>query len=249
MSYKVLETIEWFKQFNNKELKIYGETKIFKIKLFYSNLPRLLGLQYFFKDKKSKFPSTRLMKYLYRNKISDEKIIKRVFYNFGNKTANNVYLRINNLKSFLENIENANIVNRTYKKSEINSNYLIIETKNDNNEKLQLGINIDESDGNSGKGYFETFFIRNDNLYFKNTKVYEKILKLTEVLKDGEEISFSFNDEVREKLLDEYLEKSFYNLIEVDREVRDLNGILKDTNIQINKEKQEKLIIKKDITL
>ena len=178
MPYKVQETFEWFEQFNKISIKIKGETKEFNIELENKNLPHLLGLQYINSTKNdvAMLKGRRLYNYIKFNKLSDEKILEKIKNNSpGMEKA--VKSRIETFQEFMENIEKAYILEKTYLNTTIKSNYLIVQSKGE--EFLHLGIKqnqIATFDIISKKeSWLETYVSRNNITYFQDSKIIEEI--------------------------------------------------------------------------
>ena len=196
MPYKVQETFEWFEQFNKISIKIKGETKEFNIELENKNLPHLLGLQYINSTKNdvAMLKGRRLYNYIKFNKLSDEKILEKIKNNSpGMEKA--VKSRIETFQEFMENIEKAYILEKTYLNTTIKSNYLIVQSKGE--EFLHLGIKqnqIASFDIISKKdSWLETYFSRNNITYFQDSKIIEEIKGLYKYNEDKQEFEkFTF---------------------------------------------------------
>lgn len=199
MAHKVQKIFEWFKQFNKIDIKIQGETKEFDIELGNKYLPHLLGLQYM-NDSSSSIRGYALYKYIEKNNFSDKEILEKVKNNnphMGEAVKN----RIETFQEFMENIENAFIVERSIpdSKTNIKSNYFIVQSKG--NDFLHLGIKqenigsfISEFDITPKKdSWLETYFSRNNITYFQDSKIIEEIKGLYKYNEDKQEFEkFAF---------------------------------------------------------
>ena len=199
MAYKVQKIFEWFKQFNKIDIKIQGETKEFDIELGNKYLPHLLGLQYM-NDSSSSIRGYALYKYIEKNNFSDKEILEKVKNN-NPRMEEAVKNRIETFQEFMENIENAFIVERSIpdSKTNIKSNYFIVQSKG--NDFLHLGIKqenigsfISEFDITPKKdSWLETYFSRNNITYFQDSKIIEEIKGLYKYNEDKQEFEkFAF---------------------------------------------------------
>ena len=199
MAHKVQKIFEWFKQFNKIDIKIQGETKEFDIELGNKYLPHLLGLQYM-NDSSSSIRGYALYKYIEKNNFSDKEILEKVKNN-NPHMEEAVKNRIETFQEFMENIENAFIVERSIpdSKTNIKSNYFIVQSKG--NDFLHLGIKqenigsfISEFDITPKKdSWLETYFSRNNITYFQDSKIIEEIKGLYKYNEDKQEFEkFAF---------------------------------------------------------
>ena len=76
-TYKVQEILNWYKKFENIDIKIQGNTKEFDIEIRDKYLPHLLGLQYI-NSNDSNIRGKRLYSYIKDNNLSDQEILSRV---------------------------------------------------------------------------------------------------------------------------------------------------------------------------
>ncbi|QYR60163.1 PBECR4 domain-containing protein [Fusobacterium polymorphum] len=199
MAHKVQKIFEWFKQFNKIDIKIQGETKEFDIELGNKYLPHLLGLQYM-NDSSSSIRGYALYKYIEKNNFSDKEILEKVKNN-NPRMEEAVKNRLETFQEFMENIENAFIVERSIpdSKTNIKSNYFIVQSKG--NDFLHLGIKqenigsfISEFDITPKKdSWLETYFSRNNITYFQDSKIIEEIKGLYKYNEDKQEFEkFAF---------------------------------------------------------
>ena len=185
MNNKVQETIKWWNKYNHENISINGEKTSFKVKINDNSLPHLLGIQYINRNSKSQ-KGKDLLNYVIKNRLSDDEIYSLI-QNNNSEYLDKVKDRINNFKSFMENLENGRIVEMTNPNTRLKSNYLIVQTEG--NYIMQLGI--------KDIGYedvFETFFIRQDDDYFKDTSLNEPIISIERYNENGELEKFSFKD-------------------------------------------------------
>ncbi len=185
MKNKVQEIIKWWNKFNNMNIKISGIKKEFYLSLSKQILPHLLGLHYINSNKES-LKGIRLYNHIKKNRISDRELYSLI-QKHNPDYLDNVRDRITNFKAFMENLEKGRIVEMTNSNTRIKSNYLIVQTED--NYIMQLGV--------KDIGYedvFETFFIRQDNDYFKNTSLNEPIISIQRYNENGELEKFSFKE-------------------------------------------------------
>ena len=128
-TYKVQELFEWYKKFENIDIKIQGNTKEFDIEIRDKYLPHLLGLQYINSNDNS-IKGKRLYSYIKDNNLSDQEILNRVEQNYGPGKRKDISNRIETFPEFLKNLEEGIIVEKTLA-TKMNVNYLIIQNKDD----------------------------------------------------------------------------------------------------------------------
>ena len=169
----------------------------------------MLGLQYM-NDNSSSIRGYALYKYIEKNNFSDKEILEKVKNN-NPRMEEAVKNRIETFQEFMENIENAFIVERSIpdSKTNIKSNYFIVQSKG--NDFLHLGIKqenigsfISEFDITPKKdSWLETYFSRNNITYFQDSKIIEEIKGLYKYNEEKERFeSFTFNDKKIEKQKD-----------------------------------------------
>lgn len=188
---KINNIIKWFEDFDSKNIKIVGLENEFQIKLNINALPHLLGLHYINKNYR-KTSGRDLLSYLNKSTISDSEILNKIKFNNRNQLIN-VQARINNLVPFLKNLHNSNIYEMTNKSTNINSDFLGVDL--DSSNYRMLGIVSTPFDD-----YLETFLVRKDDLYFRNSKIEDPVISITEILEDGSEKMFSFDGNRQLKL-------------------------------------------------
>lgn len=181
---------DWYNNFNNKTINIIGLEKAFTIDIDNKNLAHLLGLQYINNDASIK--GRRLYNYIKNSNLSDEQIYEKIASSNPSK-LNSVKDRVNNIVSFLKNLHNSKIYEMTNVNSKIKSKFLGVDI-NEINVKM-LGIASTEYED-----YLETFLVRKDDLYFRNSKIEDPVIAITEILSDGKEKLFSFDEERQLKL-------------------------------------------------
>lgn len=188
---KIKNIIKWFENFDNKNIKIVGLENEFQIKLNINALPHLLGLHYVNKNYR-KTSGRDLLSYLKRAEVSDDEILKKVELNNKSQFMR-VQARINNIVPFLKNLQNSTIFEMTNKSTNIKSNFLGVDL--DNSNYRMLGIVSTPYDN-----YLETFLIQDNDLYFRNSKIEDPVISITEILEDGKEKLFSFDEDRQLKL-------------------------------------------------
>lgn len=244
MKNKVQETIKWWNKFNQENISISGKTINFKIKINDNSLPHLLGIQYINKNPKVS-RGKDLLNFVIKNKLSDNEIYSLIQKHNPNY-LDNVHDRINNFRTFMENLETGRIVEMTNPNTRLKSNYLIVQTED--NYIMQLGIkNIGYED------VFETFIVEKDDIYFKNTTINEPIISIEKYNENGELEKFSFIEppEVEEKSnisIDDKLQSisferqpkdigcPFYNIENINNMFGDtLNNIFPEDDIDLER--------------
>ncbi|EEU32876.2 hypothetical protein HMPREF0946_00949 [Fusobacterium vincentii 3_1_36A2] len=211
-TYKVQEIFDWYKKFENIEVKIKGITKEFDIEIRDRYLPHLLGLQYINSNNNSNIKGKRLYSYIKDNNLSDEEILKRVETNYSSKVKEEVSKRIETFQNFLKNLENGIIVEKTLP-TKMNVNYLIIQNKNNNFYHLgilsgdngAILVDFESIEEKKEKDFLKTYFVEANKDYFKDTSIVEQIKSIERYdEKEKEYIPFSFDDEKNKSLLKEY---------------------------------------------
>ncbi|RRD40365.1 hypothetical protein EII29_02480 [Leptotrichia sp. OH3620_COT-345] len=185
-SYKVQEIFKWFSKYDKEDICIKSKSKEFFIEINNKSLPHLLGLQYI-NDNESKhgvLKGQRLYNKINEENLSDQDIYDLIAEHNANK-IDSVANRINTFKEFMENLENGYIFEQTNQYTQIKSNYLVVQTKN--NQFLHLGIRKEEYGDiitefevdNRTKDILETYFAREDINYFENSRIFEKITEIS----------------------------------------------------------------------
>ncbi len=220
--YKVQEIIKWWQKYNNKNIVIQSDNKIFNIKIDENAIAHLLGIQYINKDSQ-KYKGKDLLLYITKHNLSDGVIYQKISQNnpyFIGKTKN----RIKYFKSFMENLENSNIVEMTNKNSNIKSQYLIFSKKD--NKVMLLGIK------NVGgyEDFFETFLVQESDKYFENTLINEKIKCIKQYDTRGNLIPFTFKNIYNIKDVD------IINDLQKENINKQINVVLNQSNINFNLE-------------
>ena len=210
-TYKVQDLFEWYKKFENMDIKIQGNTKEFDIEIRDKYLPHLLGLQYI-NDVNSNIKGKRLYSYVKDNNLSDQEILDRIEQNYGPGKREDISNRIETFPDFLKNLENGIIVEKTLS-TKMNVNYLIIQNKDD--EFYHLGIlsgsngallvDFENVEDKREKDLLKTYFVESNKEYFKGSNIAE-IVKSIEKYdeKEKEYVPFSFDDEKNKSLLKKY---------------------------------------------
>lgn len=213
-TYKVQEILNWYKKFENIDIKIQGNTKEFDIEIRDKYLPHLLGLQYI-NSNDSNIRGKKLYSYIKDNNLSDQEILSRVEQNYGPGKRRDIYNRIETFPDFLKNLEEGIIVEKTLD-TKMNVNYLIIQNKND--EFYHLGIlsgsngallvEFENIEDKREKDFLKTYFVEANKDYFKDTSIVEQIKSIERYdEKEKEYMPFSFDDEKNKSLLKEYYSK------------------------------------------
>ena len=210
-TYKVQEILNWYKKFENIDIKIQGNTKEFDIEIRNKYLPHLLGLQYI-NSNENNIRGKRLYSYIKDNNLSDQEILSRVEQNYGPRKRRDIYNRIETFPDFLKNLEEGIIVEKTLD-TKMNVNYLIIQNKDD--EFYHLGIlsgsngallvEFENIEDKREKDFLKTYFVEANKDYFKDTSIVEQIKSIERYdEKEKEYMPFSFDDEKNKSLLKEY---------------------------------------------
>lgn len=210
-TYKVQEILNWYKKFENIDIKIQGNTKEFDIEIRDKYLPHLLGLQYI-NSNDSNIRGKKLYSYIKDNNLSDQEILSRVEQNYGPRKRRDIYNRIETFPDFLKNLEEGIIVEKTLD-TKMNVNYLIIQNKDD--EFYHLGIlsgsngallvEFENIEDKREKDFLKTYFVEANKDYFKDTSIVEQIKSIERYdEKEKEYMPFSFDDEKNKSLLKEY---------------------------------------------
>lgn len=183
--------LNWYNNFNNKTINIVGLEKEFTIDIDNKNLAHLLGLQYI--NNTGSIKGRRLYNYIKNSNLSDEQIYQKIASTNPSKLSS-VRDRVDNIVGFLKNLHNAKIYEMTNVNSRIKSKFLGVDI-NDASVRM-LGIASTDFED-----YLETFLVRTDDLYFRNSQIEDPVISITEILEDGSEKMFSF-DEKRQLKLD-----------------------------------------------
>ena len=210
-TYKVQEIFDWYKKFENIDIKIQGNTKEFDIEIRNKYLPHLLGLQYI-NSNENNIRGKRLYSYIKDNNLSDQEILSRVEQNYGPGKRRDIYNRIETFQNFFKNLEEGIIVEKTLA-TKMNVNYLIIQNKDD--EFYHLGIlsgsngallvEFENIEDKREKDFLKTYFVESNKEYFKGTDIVEQIKSIERYdEKEKEYMPFSFDDEKNKSLLKKY---------------------------------------------
>lgn len=194
MSYKIKEIMDWWKKFNNTDIEIQTENNLFYIKLNDEQLPHLLGLQYT-ATKNNKYSGRRLYNFCYSK--NDEEIFELIRNN-NISMLQSVRDRVSTFRYFMENLENGELVENTKLGTSINSQYFIIESKD--NKILHLGL-LSVAGEETLIEYtvidkkFETYILANNDKYYEKSLIREKIISIEKYNEQGELEPFSFKEE------------------------------------------------------
>ena len=198
---KIKEIYNWYKQFNNKEIIIQTENKNLEININNRALPHLLGMHY--TDVNSR--TVKVRKLIQKIKsLQDGDIFKEITQN-NPDMLESVENRINTFEAFMENLENAILVENTYD-AKMKSQHFFIQTKD--NKILHLGL-IDagysdipiEFDVIERK-YLETFIQEKTNKRYADTQIVEHVKSIHEYV-DDELKCFSFDKEKQAKIIEQ----------------------------------------------
>jgi hypothetical protein len=174
-NYKTIETINWFENLSEKDYRIVSKSKDFMIHLSKDGLSHLLGLQYM-EMSNNTLPGKIILRNIKHFNTSDEEILGIISSKHGYSVSNKVKKRINTFKKFMENIDNAVIVEMTHPTTQIKSQYLAIQPEN--GVIRHLGI-YHTGDFNVLLDYdihaLETFLIQRNDNYYHETNISESV--------------------------------------------------------------------------
>lgn len=199
MSNKIQDILKWYNNFNKEDIVITTNTNTFELEISNKRLPHLLGMQYV-----SKPPLRGHRLYEFIKDKSDTEIYNLIGKN-NSEMLNSIKDRVENFKYFMENLENAILVEQTHPSTKINSDHLLVEVNE--NKYLQIGIARDREDTD----YFETFIVRNDTIYFDDTTITEPVISI-EKYDNDELVPFSFDRKKELQLLLKYHEEKEKNI-------------------------------------
>lgn len=218
---------KWYNKFDKVDIVITTENNSFEITLLDRQLPHLLGLHY---ATNPRLNGKKLYKFLLNK--TDEVIYKRIEI-YNPNILHQVKQRVDNFRYFLENIEYSTLYEQTNKNTKIKSNYLL--TKINDNTYIQLGLVKDKNNFD----YVETFIVREDDLYIKNSSICEPILSIQKYNENGELEKFSFKEtpeveEIYNISIDDKLQSISYKeeLKDIERPYRNIentDNIFRDT--------------------
>lgn len=182
--------LQWFSKYHKNDVLIQTGSKEFEIELKNSNLPHLLGLHY-----SSNKPLKGRRLYNAIKNLSDEKIYDNI-KKYNPNRLDLVKSRVEYFKYFMENLENAYLYEQTHPETKLKSDFLLVDTQDGN--FLQLGI------GNNGlEDYLETFIVRHDDSYFKDSHIKEQVEGLYRLDESMIPVPFSFDSEKNRQLEEE----------------------------------------------
>ena len=150
--------MKWWGVHSQKTINIKSKNHSFDLKILKTRLPHLLGLHYMKEDPKN-VTGIDLLNEIYDKNLKNKDIFKNIKANQNDLVLFKVKNRILNFKNFMENLENAEIVENTSKN--MNKIKYFIITPNKNNNYFMLGI------GNNGKENYIGTFILDSDRYFK----------------------------------------------------------------------------------
>lgn len=205
---RISNILNWFDHFDKSEVLIKTKTREFEIELKNRNIPHLLGLHY-----SSSVPLKGRRLYGAIKNMSDDNIYKNIERHNPNK-LDLVKSRVENFQYFMENLETAILYEQTHPETKIKSEFLLVDT-NDGNY-LQLGL------ANNGiEDYLETFIVRKDDSYFKDSQIKEQVEGLYRLDESMIPVPFSFDLE-KNRILEEQRRQQMEQLIYRDS---DLDGL------------------------
>lgn len=190
MNNNIKEIFNWYDKFNNENIVIKTKNNEFDLVLTSKGLAHLLGLHYI--SKNNKLRGYRLYSQV-KNK-TDEEIFSLIKDKNPDK-LNNIKLRVENFKYFMKNLEKATLYEQSNKNSKIKSKFLMV--KGEENKYLHLAVARDRE----YEDYLETFIVRKDNEYFKNSSIKEPVLSIEKYI-DDKLVPFSFDERKNEMLKD-----------------------------------------------
>ncbi|WP_288867335.1 PBECR4 domain-containing protein [uncultured Sneathia sp.] len=206
-TYKVQSILKEFGKYN-MNLLIETKNKNFEINFNKYVIPHLLGLQYMGEKKLKGYECLRIVK---RYNLSDQEILNIVEKNDNSKYHNqrdSVEKRINTFEEFMKNLEKGILVEKDPKRG-IEVNYFLIQNKE--KEIMHLGIMSSDNGAllveydtltKNEKDILKTYLIEyNNDKYFKNTNIFEKVKSIKVFNEQQEEyLPFSFDTEKQAKL-------------------------------------------------
>ncbi len=200
MAKNIQQIMDWYRQFNKSDILIKSKTHEFEIGINDRQLPHLLGLHYV---SRSYLRGSKLYNHVKR--LSDEDIFKRIEENHPDK-LNMVKDRIQYFKYFMENLESAYLYEQSHPDTKIKSEFLLVDMED--GHYLHLGI------GNNGlEDYLETFIVRHDDTYIKESQIKEQVEGLYRLDELMIPLPFSFDLE-KNRILEEErrqkMEEVFY---------------------------------------
>ena len=174
-----------------------------------------------------------LLNEIYDKNLKNKDIFKNIKANQSDLVLFKVKNRILNFKNFMENLENAEIVENTSKNMNKIKYFIIIPNKNNN--YFMLGI------GNNGKENYIGTFILDSDRYFKGSKR-EKVERIYRYKhsKSKEKIAFSFDNKKLENERNKILQKVRQNGWELEK--LDI-GYSNDKEIILEAVKQDGMVL------
>lgn len=189
----VHEILDWYDKFDGKSILLKTDKHQFEFELSNRQLPHLLGLHY---ASDGYLKGKRLYNFIKR--YDTDTLLKWV-REYNPHQLENVSNRIDYFRSFMEKIEEANLYEMTSKRTQIKSDYLLVELEGVG--VLQLGIGQDRSDID----YLETFLVQHDDSYYRDSTIEEAVTGLYEIDDNDRLIPFSFNADRDRELKRQYV--------------------------------------------
>lgn len=187
MSRKIQEILEWYSKFNKSDVIVKSKNHEFEFSIEDKQLPHLLGLHY---APNQYLKGSKL--YNFVRSRTDEQLYGLIKENNPSKLQM-VAARVENFKFFMENLENSFVYEQTHPETKLKSEFLLVDLQD--GSYLQLGI------GNNGvEDYLETFIVRHDDSYFKDSQIKEQVEGLYRLDDAMIPVPFSFNLERNRQL-------------------------------------------------
>ena len=204
---------KWYNKFDKVDIVITTKNNSFEITLLDRQLPHLLGLHY---ATNPRLNGKKLYKFLLNK--TDEDIYKRIEI-YNPNLLHQVKQRVDNFRYFLENIEYSTLYEQTNKNTKIKSNYLL--TKINDNTYIQLGLVKDKNNFD----YVETFIVRGDDLYIRNSSICAPLLSIQKYNENGELEKFSFRKTPEVKEISNISIDDKLQSISFERQPKDIGGL------------------------
>ena len=205
-TYKAYEILKYFSNFERSKIRIDTEDNTLSLKLNFNKnkLSHLLGIHYMYRHIKDndrriyideghrRIYDSNMVKYILKNKISDQDIFLNV-NKYNPAKLNNVKNRINTFRQFMYNLKDSHIVKNTYKSKKTHLyksvDYFLVRKIKGKNQ--MLGIKVDKNKN----AYFSTYIIDNRNKYFEKSKI-NKCIGNIKVYNNNKKcyMPFSFKD-------------------------------------------------------
>lgn len=210
MSNYIKSAIKLFEKHDSEKISIISKSQKYEIDMTVFQLPHLLGIHYI-NTHNNKQNAGGLIRYVKSKKVKDNTVTNRIRQTRPSKYED-VRLRINNLEQFFYNIEKSCIKEVTHEDTSIKSHHTLSISNEDYIEQLGIGSTAEVE-------YLETFIVRKDDSYTKNSSINEPILSLSKYDKDYNLKPFSFDEETNNLLKDMNYELDEEQLKRIFKEV------------------------------